>query len=57
MKQLEELQSLAKQQGEKSMALMSDLATQYQELLSAHAEQSSAAFRDGSAFLEPGLSR
>lgn len=52
MKQLEEFQALAKQQGEKPMALMSDLATQYQELLSAHAEQSSAAFHDGSAFLE-----
>ena len=52
MKQFEELQELAKQQGEKSMALISDLAQKYQELLSAHAEQTSASFRDGSAFLE-----
>jgi hypothetical protein len=52
MKNLEEFLALAKQQGEKSMALMNDLAQQYRELVSAHADQASVSFRDGSAYLE-----
>lgn len=52
MKNLEEFQALAKQQGEKSMALMHEIAQQYRELLSAHADQASVSIRDGTTYLE-----
>lgn len=52
MKNLEEFQALAKQQGEKSLALMNDLAQQYRDLVSAHADQASVSIRDGGAYLE-----
>ena len=52
MHNIEQFQALAKQQGEKSMALMNELGQQYRELFSAHADQASVSFRNGSVYLE-----